>query len=130
MSKVVNFLNTTEAYFLATVEDGEARVRPIGVTVKFNDRVYFGTNNQKDMFKQIKNNPSIAISAFNGEQWIRITGNAVFDNSIEAKNALLEANPHLKEMYSADDDIFEVFYVDNMKALLCSFTGDVIELEN
>lgn len=70
------------------------------------------------MFKQIINNLSIAISTFNGEQWIRITDNAVFDNSVEVKNVLLEANPHLKEMYRADDDTFEVFYVDNMKAVL------------
>lgn len=130
MSKVVDFLNGTDAYFLATVEEGEARVRPIGVTVEFNGRVYFASNNQKDMFKQIINNPSVAISAFNGEKWIRITGNAVIDNSIEAKDAMLEANPHLKDMYSAEDSIFEVFYVDNMKAVLCSFAGDSIKLEN
>ena len=130
MSKVVDFLNETEAYYLATVEEGEARVRPIGVTVEFNGRVYFATNNQKDMFKQITNNPSIAISAFNGDKWIRITGNAVIDNNIEAKKAMLQANPHLKDMYSADDDIFEVFYIDNMKATLCSSAGDTIELEN
>lgn len=130
MSKVVDFLNEIKVYYLATVEEREARIRPIGATVEFNERVYFGTNNQKDMFKQITNNPSIAISGFNGEKWIRITGNAVIDNNIEAKKAMLEANPNLKDMYSADDDIFEVFYIDNMKATLCSFAGDTIELEN
>ena len=130
MSKVVDFLNETKAYYLATVEEGEARVRPIGATAEFNGRVYFATNNQKDMFKQITNNPSIAISTFNGDKWIRITGHAVIDNSIDAKKAMLEANPDLKSMYSVEDGIFEVFYVDNMKAILCSFAGDTIELEN
>lgn len=130
MSKVVDFLNETKVYFLATVKGSEARVRPIGVTVEFNGNVYFATNNQKEMFKEITENPSIALSCYNGEKWIRLTGKAVFDPSIEAKKAMLEANPHLTEFYSAEDDIFEVFYVDNMKATLCSFTGDAIELEN
>ncbi|MDO5003910.1 MAG: pyridoxamine 5'-phosphate oxidase family protein [bacterium] len=130
MSKVVDFLNEIKVYYLATVEEGEARVRPIGATVEFKGRVYLATNNQKDMFKQITNNPSIAVSGFNGDKWIRITGNAVVDNTIEAKSAMLEANPDLKHMYSVDDGIFEVFYIDNMKATLSSFAGDTIELEN
>lgn len=41
MSKAVDFLNKTETYFFATVEDGEARVSPIGFTVEFNGRVSF-----------------------------------------------------------------------------------------
>lgn len=130
MSNVVDFLNEIKVYYLATVEESEARIRPIGATVKFNERVYFATNNQKEMFKQIANNPSIAVSGFNGEKWIRITGNAVIDNSSDAKKAMLEANPELKNMYSVEDGIFEVFYIDNMKATLHSFAGDTVELEN
>ena len=130
MSKVVDFLNEIKTYYLATVEEGEARIRPMGATVEFNGKVYLGTNNQKEMFKQITKNPSIAVSGFNGEKWIRITGKAVIDSSTEAKKAMLEVNPALKNMYSIEDGIFEVFYIDNMKATVYSFTDKPIDLEN
>ena len=130
MSKVVDFLNEIKTYYLATVEDGEARIRPIGATVEFNGKVYLATNNQKEMFKQITNNPSIAVSGFDGSKWIRITGKAVIDSSIEAKKAMLEANPGLKNMYSVEDGLFEVFYIEDMKATLYSFTDAPVELEN
>lgn len=130
MSKVVDFLNEIKTYYLATVEDGEARIRPIGATVEFNGKVYLATNNQKEMFKQITNNPSIAVSGFDGSKWIRITGKAVIDSSIEAKKVMLEANPSLKNMYSIEDGLFEVFYIEDMKATLYSFTDAPVELEN
>ena len=130
MSKVVDFFNEIKTYYLATVEDGEARIRPIGATVEFNGKVYLATNNQKEMFKQITNNLSIAVSGFDGSKWIRITGKAVIDSSIEAKKAMLEANPSLKNMYSIEDGLFEVFYIENMKATLYSFTDAPVELEN
>ena len=130
MSKVVDFLNEIKTYYLATVEDGEARIRPIGATVEFNGKVYLATNNQKEMFKQITNNPSIAVSGFDGSKWIRITGKAVIDSSIEEKKAMLEANPGLKNMYSIEDGLFEVFYIEDMKATLYSFTDAPVELEN
>lgn len=82
------------------------------------------------MFKQITKNSSIAVSGFNGDKWIRITGKAVIDSSTEAKKAMLEANPLLKKMYSIEDNLFEVFYIDNMKATLYSFTDTPEELEN
>ena len=41
----------------------------------------------------------------------------------EAKVAVLEQNPGLKKMYSADDDVFAVFYLKDAKASILSFTG-------
>lgn len=130
MSKIVDFLNEAKTYYLATVEEGEARVRPIGATVGHDGKIYFGTNNQKEMFKQMLKNPNIAISGMNERHWIRITGKAVVDNSADARRAMLEANPVLKNMYSIDDGIFEVFFIEDMKAILYSFTSEPIELVN
>lgn len=35
---------------------------------------------------------------------------------------MLDANPMLKNMYSADDDNTEVLYFEKAKATFCSFT--------
>jgi len=129
MSQVVDFLNEAKTYYLATVdEDGQARVRPFGATVEFNGHVYFGTNNKKKVFAQLVKNPKVEISGMAKGKWIRLSGKAVVDESIEAKAALLEATPGLKNMYNLEDKIFEVFYLDDMKATVYSFTGEPEEL--
>ncbi|MQH93860.1 NimC/NimA family protein, partial [Escherichia coli] len=63
-------------------------------------------------------------------KWIRLTGEAVIDDTVEAREAMLEANPPLRDMYSADDGKFTVFYLKNMQAVLYSFTGDPEILDN
>lgn len=130
MSKVVDFLNELDVYYLATVEEGEARIRPICGVSEFDGKIYLATNNQKDMFKQIINNPSIAISGFNGKKWIRITGNAVVDKNADVKKEILESSPFLKNIYSIEDGIFEVYYIDNMKATIYTLTGESEILED
>ncbi|HFK4286987.1 TPA: hypothetical protein ACG0PC_004852, partial [Salmonella enterica subsp. enterica serovar Derby] len=49
---------------------------------------------------------------------------------VEAREAMLEANPFLRDWYSADDGKFTVFYLKNMQAVLYSFTGDPEILDN
>ncbi|WP_258238589.1 hypothetical protein [Salmonella enterica] len=58
------------------------------------------------------------------------TGEAVIDDTVEAREAMLEANPPLRDWYSADDGKFTVFYLKNMQAVLYSFTGDPEILDN
>ncbi|MGC6746927.1 hypothetical protein ACP0HM_36100 [Escherichia coli] len=49
---------------------------------------------------------------------------------MEAREAMLEANPPLRDWYSADDGKFTVFLFENMQAVLYSFTGDPEILDN
>lgn len=130
MSKVVEFLNEAKTYYLATVYNGEAKIRPIGAAVEYNGRVYLATNNQKEMYKQMLVNPSISVSGMSNGKWIRITGKAVMDTTVETKTAMLEAHPMLKHMYSVEDEAFTTFYIDDMKAVLNSFGQEPVELEN
>ena len=58
-----------------------------------------------------------------GEKWIRIEAEAVIDDRRDARVAMLEANPSLSQMYSADDGVMEVFYLKNATAAICSFAG-------
>jgi uncharacterized pyridoxamine 5'-phosphate oxidase family protein len=130
MSKIVDFLNEAKTYYLATVEEEQPRVRPFGATVEYNGKVYFATNNQKKVYEQLVADPKTEISGMAKGKWIRLSGEAVFDDSIEAKEAMLEANPSLKTMYNVDDGIFAVFFLDNMQALVYSFTDEPVTLEN
>ena len=53
----------------------------------------------------------------------RIFRGRVIDDRRDARVAMLEANPSLSQMYSADDGVMEVFYLKNATAAICSFTG-------
>ena len=59
-------------------------------------------------------------------KWIRLNAEAVYDERIEAQQAMLDANPELKDMYAAGDGNTAVFYLKNAAASICSFTEDPV----
>lgn len=73
------------------------RYYTFGAAVEYNGKVYFTTGNQKNVFKQLIKNPKIEISAMAKGKWIRVTGNAIVDETIEAKKAMFDAVPVLKK---------------------------------
>lgn len=129
MQEVYDFLKKVKTYYLATVEDGQPRVRPFGTIDIFENRLYIQTGKNKAVSKQIQANPKVEISTFDGERWLRLSGELVRDDRIEAKEHLLDAYPHLKERYSAEDDNTEVLYFKNAKATFYSFTGETKEIQ-
>ena len=127
METVAQFLKDNQIFYLATLDENQPRVRPFGAVCVFNEKLYFGTNNQKSVSKQIKQNSKIEISAAtpDGSTWLRLTAEAVAHDCREARQAMLEATPSIKGMYHADDGIFEVFYLQNAVGNLCSRSGQV-----
>ena len=125
MNEVLEFLTTNPTFYLATIdEDNQARVRPFGAVINFEDKLYFATNNTKSVFKQLVANPKIEISTTSKKgEWIRLSGNAVVDTRTEAKSAMLEAAPMLKNMYTLEDEVFAVFYLTDAVAIFNSFSS-------
>ena len=124
MNEVLEFLTSNPTFYLATIEGDQARVRPFGAVMKYENKLYFATNNKKPVFKQLVANPKVEISTTSPKgEWIRLSGNAVVDSRSEVKTAMLEAVPSLKRMYSSDDNIFEVFYLTNAVAVFNSFSS-------
>ena len=92
MNKVVEFLNANPVQYLATVgRDGKAKCRPFMFAGELNGKLWFCTNNQKDVYKDMKENPKIEISVSSPSyEWIRLRGEAVFENNMEAKEIVLQ----------------------------------------
>ncbi|MBO4898425.1 MAG: pyridoxamine 5'-phosphate oxidase family protein [Clostridia bacterium] len=122
MKEVYEFLKNCKVFYVATVDGDKPRVRPFGALNIFEDKLYIQTGKIKDVSKQIEKNPNIEISGMYDGRWIRLSATAVRDDRREAKAAMLDANPLLKGMYSADDDNTEVLYLKDVKAQICSFT--------
>lgn len=125
MNEVLEFLTTNPTFYLSTIDGDQARVRPFGAITEYEGKLYFCTNNTKPVFKQLVANPKIEISTVSATgEWIRLSGNAVVDSRREAKTAMLEAQPILKNMYNSDDGIFEVFYLTDAVAVISSFNSE------
>lgn len=124
MKEVLEFLKLCGVYYIATVEGDQPRVRPFGAQCEYEGKLYLTTSNQKAVYAQMKANPKVEISGMAPDgRWIRLTAEAVFDERREARKAMLDANPTLGHLYSLDDGKFEVFYLRNATAVICSFTA-------
>ena len=124
MQEIYEFLKNCGTYYLATVDGDEPRVRPFGTINLFEDKLYIQTGKVKDVSKQIEKNPHVEICAFNGNEWIRLRGELVRDDRVEAKEDMLDHYPDLKQMYSATDDNTEVLYFKNGEATISSFVKE------
>ena len=122
MNEVLAYLKECGAFFLATCDGDQPRVRPFGTALIFEDKLYIQTGKVKNVSKQIAANPKVEICAFHEGKWLRVAGELVNDDRREPKAAMLEKMPSLKAMYSADDDNTQVLYFNNATATIASFT--------
>ena len=126
MEKVVKFLKENPVQYLATVgRDGRAKCRPFMFADEMDGKLWFCTNNQKDVYKDMQKNPEIEISVSSPTYaWIRLNGKAVFENNIKAKEMCIK-NPIVKSQYeTATNPIFEVFYLENPHGVIADFSGN------
>ena len=123
MKKVYDFLKSAETYYLATVEGDQPRVRPFGTVNIFEDKLYIQTGKIKPVSKQIAANPKVELCAFKDGTWLRLSGELVEDDRIEAKKAMLDAYPELRGMYNENDGNTQVLYFKNATATFSSFTA-------
>ncbi|MBC2578884.1 pyridoxamine 5'-phosphate oxidase family protein [Clostridium sp. DJ247] len=125
MNEVFEFLNECGVFFVSTVDGEQPRVRPFSFVMEYEDKLCFATNNKKPFYAQLMTNPNIEISAATKDgRWLRMSGKAVFCTKKEAKSQALDIMPALKHMYSVEDEIFEIFYLENALANFYSMNGD------
>ena len=122
MEEVYEFLKKCGVFYVATIDGNKPRVRPFGAVNIFEGKLYLQTGRVKNVSKQMKINSNIEITSFVDGKWIRLEAEVVDDDRREAKVSMLDNNPELKAMYSADDDNTQVLYLKNAKATFCSFT--------
>jgi uncharacterized pyridoxamine 5'-phosphate oxidase family protein len=127
MNDVVKFLTENPVQYLATVDsDGRPRVRPFQFMLEQEGKLYFCTSNKKDVYWQIRKQPYVEISATSpASAWIRLRGKAVFSKDPGIKKKIIEGSDLVKSIYkTAENTIFEIFYLDEAKAVIADFSGN------
>ena len=126
MKEVVKFLRENPVQYLGTVgRDGRAKCRPFMFAGELKGKLWFCTNNTKDVFADLQANPYTEITVSSPTySWIRLSGRAVFENDAAVKEMCLE-NPIVKAQYGeASNPIFEVFYLAEARAVIADFSGN------
>jgi len=124
LERVVDFLKKAGTYYLATAEGDQPRVRPFGTAHLFEGKLYIQTGKVKNVSKQLLANPKAEICAFMKGEWLRVSGELVEDDRMEARQSMLDAYPSLQKMYAADDGNTQVFYFKNATAVISAFTHE------
>ena len=123
MERVCKFLKDAGVYYLATVEGDQPRVRPFGTAHIFEGKLYIQTGKVKPTSRQLLQNPKAEICAFHQGVWVRIAGELVEDDRVEARASMLDAYPSLRKMYDENDGNTQVFYFRNAVATFSSLTS-------
>ena len=123
MQQVYEFLKKCGTYYLATVEGDQPRVRPFGTVAIFEGKLYIQTGKVKAVSKQMKANPKVEICAMTEGKWIRVAATAIEDDSVAARQHMLDAYPSLQGMYKADDGNCQVLYLKDATATISSFAA-------
>ena len=129
MERVCEFLKEAEVYYLATVEGDQPRVRPFGTAHIYEGKLYIQTGKVKPVSKQLAENPKAEICAFKNGAWLRVAGELVNDERIEAKKSMLDVYSNLRAMYDENDDNTQVLYFKNAIATFSAFgkPSEVVE---
>ena len=105
MEKAFDFLSRHKDVAFATVEDGMPKIRIFEIMKQQGNTLYFATAPGKEVYRQLQENPNVEILAMNGNIFVRIAGQAVFDVDDATAREIYAANPVLPRLYKAYTDL-------------------------
>ena len=102
--QIDDLLSASGAFFLATADGDQPKLRPLGAHHVVDGRVWLGVGEFKNVYRQLAANPKCEVVALQpeGGKWLRWTGRAVFAKGPEREaleEVFLEAAPGLRKIY-------------------------------
>ena len=138
--QIFEILNSNPAFFLATTEGNEARVRGMLMYKADENGIVFHTGPHKDVYHQMLENPNVQLCFFDHEKniQIRVRGTVQMTNDIEMKKEISnhpsrvfmqrwKANCATEEEFF---DMFSVFCLKNGKANVWTFADNFTPKED
>lgn len=115
------------AFFIATTDaEGKPRVRPFGIAQPFNGHLWFITNSEKKVFKELELNPFTEASGFDGAkgEWWRVHGRVHIVDEPALRKLIFDNSPGLSSIYKGPDDpIIKTFWVEGAADLYSFASG-------
>ena len=114
---MINFKSILEKYpngVLSTHDGNKIKSRIFQYLFSDGNKIYFCTNTQKPVYKQLKENPNVSFctNVCHYTPVISLYGAATFVDDLALKERALSENPGIKSIYgNADNPVFTIFYV-------------------
>jgi uncharacterized pyridoxamine 5'-phosphate oxidase family protein len=125
MDEILKFLEENNTFYFATIEDGKPKVRPFGFFMGFDDKLYFAVNDSKPAYDQLKLNPYFEVSVASPQnEWIILSGKAIFDCRDEVKAYAHSIDPHIDNLDKPGCPNLIPFYVEDCTCTFYSLTSD------
>jgi uncharacterized pyridoxamine 5'-phosphate oxidase family protein len=105
--EVHEHLKGTPTGYLATLEDGQPRVRPVALVV-WDERLWITSGTRNGKTRQMRRNPDIElcvpISEGGHQGYVRLAGEARFVGDAKTREALAKAVVFFKDYWEGADD--------------------------
>ena len=124
-NELLALINRNPAFFLATIEDGEPRVRGMLLYRADQQGIVFHTGTMKDLYRQLLANPAVEL-CFNDWQeniQVRVRGRAVLQNDPRLREEIVNSpgREFLKPWVEKQGmEMLAVFRVEECRALAWS----------
>ena len=113
MEKLDRFLEDSGCFYLSTVDGDTPRCRPLGLHHLYQDQIYYGIGDFKEVYKQLQANPKVEIVALKGGMsWVRINGKAVFEDQNAPVVAEIYDNFILRKHYEENGWTLKIFHLE------------------
>ncbi len=114
-AEILAFLNANPSCHLATVEGNKPHVRGMGIFRADEDGIILQTENIKDLYKQLSENPNVELCFNNYKDniQIRVSGTAELVEDMELKKEIIAKRQFLKPLVEKDG--YEVVAVYRVK---------------
>ena len=104
MTRIDGLLSASKAFFLATVDGDQPKLRPLGAHHVVDGKVWLGVGEFKNVYRQLAANPKCELVALQpeGGKWLRWTGRAAFADGEQRERLeeiFLNAMPGLRKIY-------------------------------
>ncbi len=99
METINSYLDRAGSFVLATTDGDQPRMRVLGFKTVLDGKIYFGIGTFKDVYAQLQKQPKCEILAFDGEDFVRWDGKAVFSNDQRLAMAAGAAMPEVIQAY-------------------------------
>lgn len=132
VKKMINFeevLNQKVNGILATIDGNQPQTRVFQSLWAENNKVYFCTGAQKDVYKQLISNPNASYCVENKfSPVLSLNGTVSFADELIYKERAFEILPMLVNLYqSPTNENFKVFYIDIKEVKTFSYAEGPIQ---
>lgn len=119
MRELCRFIRECGYYFLATANDNEPHLRPMGMLYGDDEALYIATDKRKNVYRELMGNPLVELGSYSlsSRKWARIHGKMTVESNPRIKEEMSEMYPMLKQEYAGEEEVFLVIFRVNVESV-------------